>query len=370
MLSVPVRTSLSCLTKRHIRVIAVGSSTSRTVHNLYLNQSLHPSSLHFSPSLSSPQSLSSFHHKRDFTTEAPKDEQDEKAKARQNQVKATKYSLVALAAMMGGMAFFAISEWGPPHVDEQGREVMDEFSKYGTVKQYTLRTLNGLTNWNQAIKEPSRDVLLPDPLKAPYIQPPYTVIVEMNGILTHPDWTYKTGWRFKKRPFVDYFIQQCGPPNFELVVFTQDSGFTAHPVLDGIDPGGYIMYRLYRDSTSYVDGVRVKDLHRINRPLSRVIHIDWDAEACKLNSNNCLILKKWDGQDKDETLFDLANFIRAIASQEVEDVTEILHHYRQFEDPLKEFKERQRQLAEQEALIKESASKKTSLVGSVLKRSS
>lgn len=39
------------------------------------------------------------------------------------------------------------------------------------------------------IKEPSREKLLPDPLKEPYHQPPYTVILEMTGVLVHPDWT-------------------------------------------------------------------------------------------------------------------------------------------------------------------------------------
>ena len=39
------------------------------------------------------------------------------------------------------------------------------------------------------IRDPSRDKLLPDPLKEPYYQPPYTLILEMTGVLVHPDWT-------------------------------------------------------------------------------------------------------------------------------------------------------------------------------------
>jgi hypothetical protein len=41
----------------------------------------------------------------------------------------------------------------------------------------------------QMIKDPSRDKLLPDPLKEPYYQPPYTLVLEMTGVLVHPDWT-------------------------------------------------------------------------------------------------------------------------------------------------------------------------------------
>ena len=39
------------------------------------------------------------------------------------------------------------------------------------------------------IQEPSSDKLLPDPLKEPYYQPPYTLVLEMTGVLVHPDWT-------------------------------------------------------------------------------------------------------------------------------------------------------------------------------------
>lgn len=35
---------------------------------------------------------------------------------------------------------------------------------------------------------------------------------------------YKTGWRFKKRPGVDQFLEQVAPPLFEVVVFTAEPG--------------------------------------------------------------------------------------------------------------------------------------------------
>lgn len=43
------------------------------------------------------------------------------------------------------------------------------------------------------------------------------------------------------------------------------------PILDALDPNGYIMYRLVRDATRFVDGHHVKDLGALNRDLSRVI---------------------------------------------------------------------------------------------------
>lgn len=186
-------------------------------------------------------------------------EKEEKEKSRQSQINATKYSLLALGTMIASFTGYAITEWGPPRRDENGETITDEFSKHPVVKQYILRSWDNLWNWKTVLEEPARDLLLPDVLKSPYVQPPYTLIIEMNGILTHPEWSYKMGWRFKKRPFVDYLLQQCGPPMFELVIFTQDPGFTAHPLLDSLDPNGLIMYRLYRDSTVSIIFLNVND---------------------------------------------------------------------------------------------------------------
>ena len=36
------------------------------------------------------------------------------------------------------------------------------------------------------------------------------------------------------------------------------SNKSAAPVVDGLDPNGLIMYRLYRDATLYTDGTHVK----------------------------------------------------------------------------------------------------------------
>ena len=36
-----------------------------------------------------------------------------------------------------------------------------------------------------------------------------------------------TGWRFKKRPAVEYFLQQVAPPLFEVVVYTKEQGFVS-----------------------------------------------------------------------------------------------------------------------------------------------
>lgn len=125
----------------------------------------------------------------------------------------------------------------------------------------------------QYVVEPARKVLLPDPLPPPYLQPKYTVVIEMKNILVNPQWTYKTGYRFAKRPALDYFLDVIGYPNFEVrhsyykhyissyfqvVIYTSESAMTAMPVIDSVDPKQRIMFRLFRDCTKYANGQHMK----------------------------------------------------------------------------------------------------------------
>ncbi|XP_017009371.2 mitochondrial import inner membrane translocase subunit TIM50-C [Drosophila takahashii] len=248
----------------------------------------------------------------------------------------------------GGVAagFWAVYEFGKPEVDPNGQTIEDEFTHKPLVQQYLQRMWKSIHYYQRMIQEPSRAKLLPDPLKPPYVQPRYTLVLEMKDVLVHPDWTYQTGWRFKKRPGVDHFLAECAK-EFEIVVFTAEQGMTVFPILDALDPNGYIMYRLVRDATHFVDGHHVKNLDNLNRDLKKVIVIDWDANATKMHPDNTFGLARWHGNDDDGQLLDLIAFLKIIAQNNVDDVREVLHYYRQFDDPISQFRENQRRLAEQ-----------------------
>ena len=273
---------------------------------------------------------------------------------------------VTVLVVFGGG--YMVHVWGAPKVDETtGAEIKDEFSELEWKEQYFRRFYRELILFKEMIQEPSRPMLLPEPLTEPYFQPPYTLVLEMTGVMVHPDWTYRTGWRFKKRPQVEHFLQQVTTPLFEIVIFTSEHAMTAYPIIDNLDPQGYIMYRLFRDSTNYKDGVHLKDISHLNRDPKRVIVIDWDDKAVALQPENALQgISRWTGEDDDRTLMDLAAFLRALAYSGVDDVRTVLSHYNQYDNPLAVFKENQRRIAqEQEAQQKmqqEMADKKT-LVG-------
>ncbi|GAB1599966.1 mitochondrial import inner membrane translocase subunit TIM50-like isoform X1 [Argonauta hians] len=254
--------------------------------------------------------------------------------------------------LLGGWATFTagvlINTWGAPAQDPEGNELKDEFSDLWFVQAYLKRAMKEFQQYKQMLKDPSRERLLPDPLQYPYAQPPYTLVLEMTGVLVHPDWTYGTGWRFKKRPGIDYLLKQVGPPLFEIVIYTSEQGYNADPIVNNLDPNGYIMYRLYRDATRYMDGHHVKDLSCLNRDLSKVIIVDWNDNSTNLHKENRFLLKRWTGDDADRTLIDLANFLRTLSMSGIEDVRSVLQHYNQFEDPIERFRENQRLLQEEQ----------------------
>ncbi|KAK2568684.1 Mitochondrial import inner membrane translocase subunit TIM50 [Acropora cervicornis] len=197
--------------------------------------------------------------------------------------------------------------------------------------QFIYRTRDKIWDFYEMFAEPSSKMLLPEPLQEPFYQPPYTLVLELKDVLR------KSGWRFRKRPGVDAFLNQLGPPLFEVVIYTHEAGFSASQVVDGLDPNGMIMYRLFRDATRYYEGTHVK-----------VIMIDCDEKAASENSRNAIVLKKWEGDPSDRTLFDLIPFLQTIATSNVEDIRAVLDFYRQEDDILEAFKRNQKRLREAE----------------------
>ncbi|XP_029412449.1 mitochondrial import inner membrane translocase subunit TIM50 isoform X2 [Nannospalax galili] len=156
-----------------------------------------------------------------------------------------------------------------------------------------------------------------------------------------------TGWRFKKRPGIETLFQQLAPL-YEIVIFTSETGMTAFPLIDSVDPHGFISYRLFRDATRYMDGHHVKDISCLNRDPARVVVVDCKKEAFRLQPYNGVALRPWDGNSDDRVLLDLSAFLKTIALNQVEDVRTVLEHYALEDDPLEAFKERQNRLEQEE----------------------
>ena len=75
-----------------------------------------------------------------------------------------------------------------------------------------------------------------------------------------------------KRPGVDIFLQHLSQ-RFEIVVFSDQLSSYVDPIVERLDNKGSIHHRLYRDATKYVHGEHVRDLSKLNRPLTHTLYL-------------------------------------------------------------------------------------------------
>lgn len=104
--------------------------------------------------------------------------------------------------------------------------------------------------------EPAFPKLLPD--TDPVWERPYTLVISLEDMLVHSEWTREHGWRMAKRPGVDYFLRYLSQ-YYELVVFTSVPSMIGHPIIAKLDPYRmFIMWPLFREATKYQSGEYIK----------------------------------------------------------------------------------------------------------------
>lgn len=101
--------------------------------------------------------------------------------------------------------------------------------------------------------EPTFDKLLPDITPAP----PYTLVLSLEDMLIHSEWTREHGWRTAKRPGLDYFLGYMSQ-YFEIVLFTSQPVGAADQIVRKMDPWHFIVFPLFREATRYENGHYVK----------------------------------------------------------------------------------------------------------------
>ncbi|KAJ1490905.1 HAD-like domain-containing protein, partial [Baffinella frigidus] len=74
--------------------------------------------------------------------------------------------------------------------------------------------------------------------------------------------------------------------HFEVVAFTAGLAEYAAPIIDHLDPAGLISHRLYREDTTVIGGVHIKDLARLNRDLAKIIIVDNSPESYALQARS------------------------------------------------------------------------------------
>ncbi|PBP22985.1 NLI interacting factor-like phosphatase [Diplocarpon rosae] len=165
--------------------------------------------------------------------------------------------------------------------------------------------------------EPAFKKLLPDP--DPIFERPYTLVLSMEDLLIHSEWTREHGWRMAKRPGVDYFLRYLSQ-YYELVVFTSQPWAMAEPIIRKLDPYHIITWPLFREATRYENGEYIKDLTYLNRDPSKVIMIDTKPGHVQKQPENAIVLQPWEGSPQDKELIGLIPFLEYIHTMNVPDV--------------------------------------------------
>lgn len=103
--------------------------------------------------------------------------------------------------------------------------------------------------------EPAFPKLLPD--TDPMWERPYTLVLSLEDMLVHSEWSREHGWRMAKRPGVDYFLRYLSH-YYELVIFTSVPSMLGGPIISKLDPYKIVMWPLFREATRYKDGEYIK----------------------------------------------------------------------------------------------------------------
>lgn len=247
--------------------------------------------------------------------------------------------------MFAGMFLFAIT--GPIYLgrnwetDEEEKKHPDAPSGWGFGLFYD-RVKARLADTLDYYNEPTFPKLLPNP--DPTWERPYTLVLSLEDLLVHSEWTREHGWRMAKRPGVDYFLRYLSQ-YYELVIFTSVACMNADPVIKKLDPYRIIMWPLFREATRYKNGEYIKvscsplvyldtllimshqDLSYLNRPLNKVIMIDTVPSHAKLQPENAIILPKWTGDPNDKDLVSLIPFLEYTAAMGFDDTRTVLKSF-------------------------------------------
>ena len=175
-----------------------------------------------------------------------------------------------------------------------------------------------ITNqWNAlfgSFQEPTTEKLLPDRPKGMPADVP-VLVLDMEQTIMQSTWDRRHGWRSVKRPGLDKFLETLCQ-HYEIVLFSPTSFAFASVVVEQLDPKmKYFSHRLFRESTLYKNGAYIKDLSRLNRPLSRTIIVDDEESGFQLQKENGIKVNAFTDINNinDTTLADLSAFLVRLA---------------------------------------------------------
>mmetsp|Transcript_14208 Transcript_14208/g.42911 ORF Transcript_14208/g.42911 Transcript_14208/m.42911 type:complete len:319 (+) Transcript_14208:341-1297(+) len=126
-----------------------------------------------------------------------------------------------------------------------------------------------------------------------------------------------------KRPHMDTFMASVGAA-YEVVVFTASLAKYADPLLDLLDKGHVVRWRLFRESCCPFEGNYVKDLLALGRPLATTIIVDNSPHSYVFQPENAMPIGTFIDEKDDVELLDILPILLDLAPEHVDDVRDQL----------------------------------------------
>lgn len=109
---------------------------------------------------------------------------------------------------------------------------------------------------------------------------------------------------------------------YEIVMFTASLSKYAEPLYAKLDQAGVTATLLYREHCTFYNGIFVKDMSRLGRPMSDIIIIDNSPSSYLFQPENALPCTSWYEDPKDRELNELVPILEKLAI--VKDVRQYL----------------------------------------------
>ena len=188
--------------------------------------------------------------------ELPKSAYETSTDRRRNKV--ANWSYIAFAVFGGVGGAFLCRNWDSEDEEKKHIDAPNGWTPALMYKRAKARIGGEMSYYT----EPTFQKLLPEV----EMMPPLTLVLSLEDLLVHSEWTTKHGWRTAKRPGVDYFLRYLSQ-YYELVIFTSAKSMDADPIIRKLDPYRIVMWPLFREATRYEGGDYIKVRSRNLRPM-------------------------------------------------------------------------------------------------------
>lgn len=124
-----------------------------------------------------------------------------------------------------------------------------------------------------------------------------------------------------KRPYCEEFIQRMSSI-YEIVMFTASLSKYADPLYAKLDKNKVTATNLYREHCTFYNGLFVKDMTRLGRPMSDIIIIDNSPTSYMFQPENAFPSISWYDDPQDRELIDFVPLLEKLSV--VRDVRQFL----------------------------------------------